>query len=779
MLDGGGGGGGDSEAASYFPFAEEDNLSGAPTAILSSADNLESSGSTTGGLNPNVDRAHQPAVTNTVGDLQGAIAHAPASTKDNINQVLAATYIASGSTRLFATDGVQAYNNRVTEIRTEYTTEKARIVGSDDESAHTSEISELRSRLQGQQSSAQTSILDAGAHDAAAMLAMAATNPEKALQNLYGGGYLPSRVVSQFPDLSLTLEAGKLPSDLAAMTDEELAEFLLAHPDFDPNVMLNLSNTRPGVVDIMGDKLADQIRNADIDWDTDAEVLQRYTNLLQTWQDSSLAITASLYEHLGANDTLEFLSKVGTIAYQGTSDDAENLASVFRHGLGLADAMWDEQEQADFGRDLGQALEDNRRDYPPQAYESALSYLLDDQYYSAALLNPLGDKLASMDNGPQSWCNDGFTLERDHDLMSSYFSTLANNDEAGKYFFGQDDRVDQYFEREGADPFYYNNLGNALETATTENPDQSSADIVGDIVHFVGSKENNQENFSDHDLMNPELRDDMANIMKTWIASVHDGMVPGSEQVTGPGRDGDWDPVTPGKQEYGVDFDQRELAFFLGDLGKDDGAHDTVVAAEHTYAAAAYDHYMSPDMSPNDRALAAERVGYPTGSVLGALDFGAATQEHETTEANDKAHNDRVDAAFTVADSLVGLIPTDRVPLAGDAIDYTMGELQSSLQQDTSGEGNYNAGDVYDGGKTSAEAIAQAAYYRNTPDSELPPELHGHPPVSEWTDEQRQAYNDWWQSASNSANGAHSATGNAGSSYSDGYSDAEHLIQEN
>src|SRR5262245_38736350 len=601
---------------------------------------------------------------------------------------------------------------------------------------------------------------------------------EKDLRAMYAAGALPSWVASVYPQYDFSgISFTKLPSDLAAMTPDQLADYLLAHPKLDPNIMLNLDILAPGVVDIMGGKLADKIRNADISWDTDEDVLQRYASLLQTWQDSSLAVTASMYEKLGAKGALQFLDKLGSIAYHGTHDDADNLASTFRRGLGLADAMWDNQQRAQYGQDLGQALEDNRRDYPPGAFESSLSYLLKEQYYSAALLNPLGDKLADMDFGANSWCNDGSNLIHDKDLMTSFFSSLAHNDEAGKHFFGQDGRVDQYFEREGADPFYYNSLGDALETATTENPDQTSADIVGDLVHHVGSKDNNQETFSGHDLMNPELRDDMANIMKTWIASVHDSMVPG-QPFSGPGADGDWDPVTPGKQEFGVKFDQRELAYFLGDLGKDDGAHDTVVAAEHTYSAAAYDHYMSDrDLSAQERALQAQRVANPTGTVLGALDFGATTQAHETTAAADKAHNDRVDAAFTVADSLVGLVPTGKVPLAGDAINFMMGELQDSLQQDTSGVGNYNAGDVYDGGQSSAEAIAQAAYYRNTPDAELPTELHGHPPVSQWTAAQKAAYVDWLQDTGMSPAASNSATGAAHSAYSNGYSDAQNMIQ--
>jgi hypothetical protein len=49
--------------------------------------------------------------------------------------------------------------------------------------------------------------------------------------------------------------------------------------------------------------------------------------------------------------------------------------------------------------------------------------------------------------------------------------------------------------------------------------------------------------------------------------------------------------------------------------------------------------------------------------------------------------------------------------------------------------------------------------------------------VSEWTDAQKAAYKDWLDGTSMAAAGSHSTTGNAGSAYSDGYSDAKNLLE--
>ncbi len=771
--------------------------------VRSAAEDTRSKGDAVHTLVGQVEQEHQGAVQAVEGALNYTVISAPEHAREAAEDVARKTVWASCQLEDFA-DAIDVFNTGSTEppsiqgLNTLYyqgtvnnfgvsavdypdnATEQQR---SQADTRHSNDVSGARAALIADLQAKWRQLdanLDAAATRVAGNLQREPTDAE--IEAAWKAGNLPLSAMLLWPSLNLSVHdiPGGLPADLAQMTNEELADYLLAHPDTDPNIMLNLNNTRPGVVDLMGEKLAQQIRDAEVNWNTDPEDLAELENLLQTWQDSSLAVTAALYESLGARDGLELLAAASS-NFQGDGNGAAavSLAAVFRRGLGLADAMWSDEEAAQYGRDLGQAIEDNRRDYPPVVgMEGALGYLLEDQYYSDDLLNPLGDKLVELDFGPRAWEVATSNLPHESDLMSSLFSAFANNDDAGKYFFGQDGRVDQYFDRgDDADPSYYNNLGNALETATTENPDQTAADIVADIVDFVGSKDNNQENFSDHDLMNPELRDDMAGIMKTWIGDVHNSMIPG-QPFEGPGTDGDWDPVTPGVQEYGVNFDQRELAYFLGDIGKDDAAHDIVVSAEHTYSAAAYDHYMSdPDLSPEQRALQADRVANPTGSVLGALDFGAATQEHETTQQNDQAHNDRVDSAFAVADALVGLVPTDKVPLAGDLVDGLMGAFQDSLQQDTSGVGNYEAGTVYDGGQNSAEAIAQAAYYRTTPDSELPVVLQGHPPVSQWTPDQQAAYVDWLDDTGMSPAASNSVTNNAGNSYTDGYTDAQNLIQ--
>ena len=595
-------------------------------------------------------------------------------------------------------------------------------------------------------------------------------------------GNLPISAMLLWPSLDLQVYdiPSGLPADLAVMTDRELADYLLAHPDTDPNIMLNLDTIRPGVVSIMGAELAQQIRDAKVDWDTDPDRLRALNDLLSTWQDSSLAVTAAMYQALGAKDALLLLSQLGN-NFQGEHDGgpARDLAATFRDGLGLADLMWTDQQRGQYGTDLGSAVTDNARSYPPVAgMDYALSYLMQDQSYSAALLNPLGDALVDMDRGPRSW--DTFTgsnLNADPDLMSSYFSALAHNDEAGKHFFTQEGRLHWYVsERGDADPFYFDHLGDSLQAAATENVDADSAAIAQLLVHDIGSGDAVKKTFSETDLMNPELRDDVAEIMKTFIGDAHNAMVPGAN-TTGPGLDGDWDPVTPGVQGFGARFDQRELAYVLGDLGKDEDAHHILTAAENTYSAAAYNHYMSdPDLTSAQRADQAQRVANPSGSILGALDFGAASQEHQTTADNDKAHNDAVDGGFKIADALVGLVPVDKVPLAGDLVDGLMDGLKDSMQQDTSGLGNYNAGTVYDGGQTSAEALAQAAFYRNTPDDLLPPELQGHPPVGQWTEAQEGAYVDWLQSTGATSAGSNNTADTAGNAYSDGYQDAQTMI---
>jgi hypothetical protein len=253
MLDGGGGG---SDAATHFPYAEDDRLSASPADVLVIADDIEGTAGNLEALNPDLDTAHRPAVTGTVGVLHELSVDAPTETKNNVTQVLLSTLCASGATRLFGTDGVRAYNNLVDDIRAEYDRRRAEIMVGDCgvaaavyppgsspaeidqiDSDRASRVADARStavgalirELQVRQDGYKADPLDAQAVTAASRLESGPT--DETIQAIYAAGGLPLATVTAFPQLDLRLDAGRLPSDLAEMSHAELVAYLGAHPE--------------------------------------------------------------------------------------------------------------------------------------------------------------------------------------------------------------------------------------------------------------------------------------------------------------------------------------------------------------------------------------------------------------------------------------------------------------------------------------------------------------------------------------------------------------------
>lgn len=489
---------------------------------------------------------------------------------------------------------------------------------------------------------------------------------EKDLRAMYAAGALPSWVASVYPQYDFSgISFTKLPSDLAAMTPDQLADYLLAHPDLDPNIMLNLDILAPGVVDIMGQKLADKIQNADINWETDEDVLKQYATLLQTWQDSSLAVTASMYEKLGAKGALQFLDKLGTIAYQGTRDDAANLASTFRTGLGLADAMWDDQQRAQYGQDLGQAIEDNRRDYPPRGFESALSYLLQDGHYSTELLDPLGDKLYEMDYGGNSWCNDGSNLIHNKDLMASYFSSLGNNGEAALNFFDDPQRQEYYIKDRDYlnDTEGINSLLGALDAATTDPTNISdsgrqhdAAGLMSSIAEYLPDNDQANENF-----VTGDGTKHLAHMLSSYMESVSDGIL---------------NPVDGAERPGGITLDENGFAspiFEQGELKslvKLTISNDDGIAAMRQGVSAYQNLEISRDLS--DGTLS-ESVLRQDARLEGWFMDAVGEQKIQGAEDDDK----RIQAWIDMGKDLVGVIPlpgAEQVGKLGEAsISYLSG----------------------------------------------------------------------------------------------------------
>jgi hypothetical protein len=400
------------------------------------------------------------------------------------------------------------------------------------------------------------------------------------------------------------------------------------------------------------------------------------------------------------------------------------------------------------------------------------------------------------------------------DPMTGLMRGLANDPEASRDFFTGDvlntdpprllrldylmtdrewvfDQVDDPGDADARDNITgMADLGAALKTATTVDPTPESAQIVESIVHELAIDEeahgyengdfgrtgDKAETFEATDVIDPALRPALGDIMSSYINYVHQSMA-NDPSAVGPDQNGDWDPVLPGAQTFGARFNTHELSMVLADLGKDQGAHDALVQSENVYATLAYDHYLSGITDPHDIAAQAGRISNVSGSVLGALDYGASAAHHQTTVEADEKANDRIDLGFAAVNCLVAEIPGRESPLAGEIIKTLLQGAQEDMQHSHTGDSNYQIGADLTSGKQAQQLAVQAAIYRNMPPSALPPELQAKPEPASWSPEQQAAWRSFLRDKGQWSAEMQNAELNGGQDYTMGYADAQQRLK--
>jgi hypothetical protein len=323
-----------------------------------------------------------------------------------------------------------------------------------------------------------------------------------------------------------------------------------------------------------------------------------------------------------------------------------------------------------------------------------------------------------------------------------------------------------------------NDLGIALERATIDHQGEDARHLVEAIVYETtvdeqatgaengaDPKKGSAADFMKTNVIDPEMRDSMANIMSSYIVDVNANI-----------SDADY------PSGDSIDVDRDQLVRFLADLGKDEGTHETMAKAEAAYGAAAYDHILSgrqnPDADMRANLDAMKVVSQNYGSVMGALDLGAVEAKIETSAAVDEKHNSSVETRYKVIGPLVeGLVgaATSRIPggsdLANGFVGNALEDLEKWEQVDSSGLTRYQVGEVLSAGRTSAVDIAEATLYESGRLEKLPPSLldgNGDPrPMQTWSNEDISTWREYKASVGLDTVGT--ATTDAGNAYQLGY----------
>ncbi|GAA1775371.1 hypothetical protein GCM10009795_021660 [Nocardioides hankookensis] len=602
-----------------------------------------------------------------------------------------------------------------------------------------------------------------------------------------------------------TLADAALPPEMRGLSNAELVDYMFKHPKETAPYLDALSDDqRQAVGSALSTRWDDMAVPVVATGDADAYPTQAEIDQLNQLTDAfgrDPVVATTLLDELGPRGVLEVQATLlanppgdaDGISWQSAGHAQQTWSHVLAAGTSGADggpgavdhvsSEWVHQlnqvGQAPF--ELANGIGGNALGY------QLLSPLLASDGQGSYFLNQVGTGMEKFehdfadDNGGASpWDHytypgdldlthlgdDGFP-DRDwpngHDPFGGLMEGLSKNPEAAREFFSDpdgvsdyDDRVEHYmndrdwssYEDFGDRPSEIGTLGDALTTATTVDPDATSAHIMNDVVNAAGDP--------DHDLA-PELRAPVGTMVSHYMPSVYDTF-----QHQHPVTTGDADPWLPGKQDPSrlVDFDESALRNTLDEVGRTEGAGNIVADAAAQYANLGYDHVFSgegeaPEAAHQDPmsqwnsrlSLADSQVSSPYADVLASMKGGYGDQLRADGLAADAANSARGDSAWEfggwVAEQGVG-----KIPVVGGFGDYLVGQgvdaITSANDVDTTVQVNHQIGQSIFDTDGAAQAMAQNAVYRNLPIETLAPALVDSDgdriPMSEWGAEQRDAW---------------------------------------
>lgn len=450
-----------------------------------------------------------------------------------------------------------------------------------------------------------------------------------------------------------TLANAALPPNLRGLTDQQLVDYLVKHPDRD----FDLEALSTEQQQLLGQTIADKYSSyADghpvDDWmfkgeePPTADDIRTLNSLLAAYGDDDTVATSLLTE-LGPEGMLH-VQQTMLAAVPPLGDDADVVGESQRlwgqtlaagtHGLDDGGGSSTEHVSTDWMDGLVQAagkgglsvdgygIDDTYKismnGYDPKGFQ-LLAPLLRDDGHGSQFLNTVGDAMEDYEkkfveeNGTSPWHGplidiraldltdgvpDDWSDPRDiehatgYDPMGGLMEGLSHNPDAARDFLdgGDGDRVDYYLnDREWphGEGTAYPDLPSEREYFGDALLSATTKDIPsGDTVAaHLAEQAVSGAGRDDVDLA-PELRNDFGHMLGHYMPSVYDTF-----QHDHPLSSGDADPWLPGAQEtnFLADFDERELRNTLDDVGRSEHAGTIVADAAAQYANLGYDHVFS------------------------------------------------------------------------------------------------------------------------------------------------------------------------------------------
>ncbi|MET7735451.1 DUF6571 family protein [Streptomyces sp. NPDC005402] len=304
------------------------------------------------------------------------------------------------------------------------------------------------------------------------------------------------------------------------------------------------------------------------------------------------------------------------------------------------------------------------------------------------------------------------------DPMAGFMDALGHNPDASTEFLTSDATIDgekvdhlDYllkdrhwpegpgYTGDPGNPSGYNNLGHALESATSgrsfdddgapvkHTPERAA--LMKEVVDTIGGDPGLAS-----DSPRDALRDSLGNMTAEYMADVQGAIA--NEQGT----------IKP----FGADahLDMGTLEPFIATVGRDPDAY--VAITEASQANTAIWMQQVADGNPSDLNAAMENVAYPGGVVAGILSDSRDQAIFEEHSASDKDFNDAVATGDKWAGRglgmAVGAATGTAAPIVGTIAGWAVEDIQAmvveQVQQDTTDEAKREAATKYAEGWTAA-----------------------------------------------------------------------------
>ena len=521
-----------------------------------------------------------------------------------------------------------------------------------------------------------------------------------------------------------SLRDAALPTGLRGMSDAQLVDWTLTHPADAPSF---LSALPAAVRRDVGEELGHRLGEGD-----------PYDNLeLLDGLGEDEVVATSVLETLGPAGLVALTSAVVPRMRDVAAHSLRRLVAM-RRVLGSMLAAGNADNESPGARRVSDAwlrgLTDEvrqRDDFTAITTRWSLAPVLRYAAQSTALLTTVGAAVLHADRAHReasptvASATEGMRAELNPalvtDPVAEVLDAASGNAEAARQLLGDREMLRHllvernWVEYEhGAD---ISALGRALETATTDSPDDRSVAITEQMID--GLRDRFDANTGAPDLMDPRLRPHVGAVLVEYLPSVHRLFSDPTLESPCPLAGQRCDVAVPGSPAHAT----QSVYILLAEVGRDAEAGRLLAAEANAHTAGLIAHQLQgidPELVPRAADLAMTNIVGPHGQVTGAIDHGYAMQLRDDQLAADELATRKRRDQFVNTTNAARLV-LNTLPVVGEAAAATtdLARQQAlTVQIDHTGATNREVGSLFSTADGDQELLV-----RSVVDAVLPEDL--------------------------------------------------------